>query len=58
MRRLPVLLTSRTRSLADLFPGREVVSVPTDFRAYGGGGIGCITQQLPAGPVAPAGDDA
>ena len=37
------------RLLADLFPGREVVSVPTDFQAYGGGGIGCITQQLPAG---------
>jgi agmatine deiminase len=46
------------RLLADLFPGREVVSVPTDFQAYGGGGIGCITQQLPAGPVASAGDHA
>jgi agmatine deiminase len=46
------------RLLADLFPGREVVSVPTDFQAYGGGGIGCITQQLPAGPVAAAGDHA
>jgi agmatine deiminase len=41
------------RLLADLFPGREVVGVPTDFQAYGGGGIGCITQQLPAGPFAP-----
>jgi agmatine/peptidylarginine deiminase len=30
-----------------------VVGVPTDFQAYGGGGIGCITQQLPAGPFAP-----
>ena len=32
--------------------------MPTDFQAYGGGGIGCITQQLPAGAVAPAGDHA
>jgi agmatine deiminase len=36
--------------LGDLFPGREVVGVPTDFMAYGGGGVGCITQQVPAGP--------
>ncbi len=41
------------RLLAELFPGREVVGVTTDFQAYGGGGIGCITQQIPAGtPVA------
>ena len=37
------------RLLGELFPGREVVGVPTDFQAYGGGGIGCITQQVPAG---------
>jgi agmatine deiminase len=37
------------RLLGELFPGREVVGVPTDFQAYGGGGIGCITQQIPAG---------
>jgi agmatine deiminase len=36
--------------LGELFPGREVVGVPTDFMAYGGGGVGCITQQVPAGP--------
>jgi len=25
------------------------VGVPSNLLAYGGGGIGCITQQLPAG---------
>lgn len=35
--------------LAELHPGREVVPVPTLLQAYGGGGIGCITQQIPAG---------
>jgi agmatine deiminase len=35
--------------LRELFPGREVVGVPTDYMAYGGGGVGCITQQVPAG---------
>src|SRR5205807_1920451 len=29
------------------FPGREVVSVPGDVLAYGGGGPHCITQQVP-----------
>jgi len=37
------------RLLGELFPDREVVGVPTDYQAYGGGGIGCITQQVPAG---------
>ena len=35
--------------LRELFPEREVVGVPSRLLAYGGGGIGCITQQLPAG---------
>jgi agmatine deiminase len=35
--------------LRELFPGREVVGAPSALLAYGGGGIGCITQQMPAG---------
>jgi agmatine deiminase len=35
--------------LRELFPEREVVGVPSNLLAHGGGGIGCITQQLPAG---------
>ncbi len=35
--------------LRELFPEREVVGVASDLLAYGGGGIGCITQQLPTG---------
>lgn len=38
--------------IADLLPGREVVGLPTDWSAFGGGGLGCITQQVPAGPLA------
>jgi agmatine deiminase len=35
--------------LRELFPDREVAGAPSRLLAYGGGGIGCITQQLPAG---------
>lgn len=35
--------------LAELMPGRQVVGVPSTVLAYGGGGVGCITQHIPAG---------
>lgn len=35
------------RTLASLFPGRTVVSVNIDAVAAGGGGIHCVTQQVP-----------
>ena len=42
--------------LAALHPGRTVVGVTSLMQAYGGGGVGCVTQHVPAGrPVAPAG---
>jgi agmatine deiminase len=36
--------------LREIFPAREIVGVPTPVLAYGGGGIHCITQQVPAAP--------
>jgi agmatine deiminase len=33
--------------IAEAFPGREVVPVPGNVLAYGGGGPHCITQQVP-----------
>jgi len=34
--------------LESAFPGREIVPVRSLWQAVGGGGIGCITQQVPA----------
>jgi agmatine deiminase len=36
------------RLLESLYPGREAVGVPGDTLALGGGGVHCITQQVPA----------
>ncbi|MEV8344043.1 agmatine deiminase family protein [Streptomyces niveus] len=33
--------------VGDLYPGREIVQLPIDTLAEGGGGIHCATQQLP-----------
>lgn len=37
--------------LRDAMPGLEVVGVPSPVIAYGGGGIHCATQQMPAAPA-------
>jgi agmatine deiminase len=34
--------------LGACYPGREVVAAPGAVLAYGGGGVHCITQQVPA----------
>ena len=36
-------------TLAAALPGRELVGVPSTMLAYGGGGVGCVTQHVPAG---------
>lgn len=36
------------RLLESLYPGREAVGVPGETLAHGGGGVHCITQQVPA----------
>ena len=38
--------------IAALHPSREVVGVPGQVIAHGGGGPHCITQQIPVGPAA------
>jgi agmatine deiminase len=40
--------------IAKLFPEREIVGVPGDVLAFGGGGPHCITQQVPVGAPAKA----
>jgi agmatine deiminase len=40
--------------LSDAFPDRDIVGVPSTMFAYGGGGIGCVTQHVPVGiPLPP-----
>ncbi|MFI1223369.1 agmatine/peptidylarginine deiminase [Streptomyces sp. NPDC020884] len=38
------------RTIATAYPGRKVVGVRAPAIAYGGGGVHCITQQIPAAP--------
>ena len=33
--------------LREIVPGRDVVGVPCPAIGYGGGGVHCVTQQLP-----------
>ena len=40
-----------TSSIGALFPDRELVGLPVEMSAFGGGGLGCITQQVPAGDL-------
>ena len=40
--------STRSSDSAEIVPEREVVGVPTPVLGYGGGGIHCITQQVPA----------
>jgi agmatine deiminase len=37
--------------IGELLPGREIVGLPVEMSAFGGGGLGCITQQVPAGTL-------
>lgn len=41
-----------SRVIAEAYPGREVIGVPGKVLDAGGGGPHCITQPIPAGPVA------
>ena len=40
--------TDALATISEQFPGREIVAVPGAVLAHGGGGVHCITQQVPA----------
>ena len=33
--------------IQDIYPKRDIIPVPAFYQAIGGGGPGCITQQVP-----------
>jgi len=37
--------------LQQAFPGREIATCRSEWQAVGGGGIGCMTQQVPASQI-------
>jgi agmatine deiminase len=48
----PAAADAATAAISDALPDRKVVAVPGTTLAFGGGGVHCITQQIPAPPVA------
>jgi agmatine deiminase len=49
---------AEAHALLGRLTGREPIGLPTEFSAFGGGGLGCITQQVPAGQFVPRPDAA
>ena len=43
----PCLDNLAFKIIEEVFPDREVVPIPAFYQAIGGGGPGCITQQVP-----------
>ncbi|MGW2631727.1 agmatine deiminase family protein [Streptomyces chattanoogensis] len=44
---IPASDTAALAVIQSLFPGRQIVGVPATTLAWGGGGVHCITQQIP-----------
>jgi len=36
------------KELQKIFPNLDVVEAPSTYQALGGGGLGCMTQQIPS----------
>ena len=43
----PYLDTKAYKIIEQIFPKRTLIPTPSYYQAVGGGGPGCITQQLP-----------
>jgi agmatine/peptidylarginine deiminase len=35
--------------IENIFPERDIIAIPAYYQAIGGGGPGCMTQQVPVG---------